>query len=106
MDATVSTPNGGPLRKTVVLTNPSGFHLRPMQAFVELAAKYQSAIRVRRDEQGPVDGKSIWALMSLAAEHGTALTVEVDGPDAPDALEKLVDLLANLETRLKMQQLD
>ena len=102
MDPSVAANNGGPLRRKVVLTNPSGFHLRPMQAFVELATKYQCAIRVRRDELEPVDGKSIWALMSLVAEKGTELVVEVEGPDGPDALEKLVDLLSNLETRMNL----
>jgi hypothetical protein len=47
-----------------------------MQAIAELATKYQCAIRVRairvrRDALEPVDGKSIWALMSLVAEQGT-----------------------------------
>jgi phosphocarrier protein HPr len=106
MDPSVSTPKGGPLRRKVVLTNPSGFHLRPMQAFAELATKYQSAVRVQREAQGAVDGKSIWALMSLAAENGTELTVEVDGPDASDALEKLIELLANLETRVNVSTPD
>jgi phosphocarrier protein HPr len=101
MDPSVSASNG-PLERKVTVTNPSGFHLRPMQAFVELASQYQSAIRVRRDNLGPVDGKSIWALMSLVAEQGTELIVEVDGPDAADALEKLVDLLMNLETRINV----
>jgi phosphocarrier protein HPr len=102
MDPSAAATNGGPLNRKVVLTNPSGFHLRPMQAFVELATKYQCAIRVRRDALDPVDGKSIWALMSLIAEKGTELIVEVDGPDGPDALEKLVDLLTNLETRMNL----
>jgi phosphocarrier protein HPr len=102
MDPSAATSNGGPLQRKVVLTNPSGFHLRPMQAFAELATKYQCAIRVRRDALEPVDGKSIWALMSLVAEQGTELIVEVDGPDGPDALEKLVDLLTNLETRVNL----
>jgi phosphocarrier protein HPr len=101
MDPSVFASNG-PLQRKVVVTNPSGFHLRPMQAFVELATQYQSAIRVRRDDLGPVDGKSIWALMSLVAEKGTELIIEVDGPDAPDALEKLVDLVVNLETRINV----
>jgi phosphocarrier protein HPr len=104
MNPSVAASNGGPLQRRVVLSNPSGFHLRPMQAFVELATKYQSAIRVRRDALDPVDGKSIWALMSLVAEQGAELIVEVDGPDAPDALEKLVDLLTNLETRVNVAE--
>jgi phosphocarrier protein HPr len=96
--------SNGPLRRKVTITNPQGLHLRPMRAFVELAGKYQCAVRVRRDEQEPVDGKSMFSLMLLAAEQGTELIVEVDGPDGADALDKLVDLLTNLETRVNVEE--
>jgi len=74
-----------------------------MRAFVELAAQFHSQVRVQRDEAEPVDGKSIMSLMLLGAEPGTELTVEVDGPDALAALGALVDLLANLETRVDLE---
>jgi len=51
-----------------------------------------------------VDGKSIWALLAVASERGTELVVEVEGPDGPAALEALVDLLANLETRVPVDE--
>ena len=100
MDPSAPNTNGGPLRRKVTLTNANGFHLRPMQAFVELAGRFQSSVRVRNNEQEPVDGKSMFGLMLLAAEKGHELTVEVDGPDAQAALDELVDLLANLATRV------
>jgi phosphocarrier protein len=85
--------NGEPLRRTVKVTNPQGLHMRPMKAFVELANRFQSTVSVSKPQMPPVDGKSAWALLSLAAEEGTELTLEVSGPDETDALNALVELL-------------
>jgi phosphocarrier protein HPr len=103
MTQNAEAPSGGPLRRTVTLTNAQGLHMRPIQAFVELAGKYQCAVRVMRSDRPPVDGKSMLNMMLLGAEKGTELTVEVDGPDGATALDALVDLLANLETRIDLE---
>jgi phosphocarrier protein HPr len=84
--------NGAPLQKRVVITNPQGFHMRPMAAFAQLAARFESSVKVSREGQS-VNGKSILDLMLLAAAQGTELTLEVSGPDAPTALDALVTLL-------------
>ena len=81
-----------PLRHTVLITNPQGLHMRPSAALAELAGRFQSTITVSVDGKS-VNGKSLWDLMLLAAMPNTALTLEVDGPDAPAALEALVALL-------------
>ncbi len=87
--------NGG-LRRTVTVTNPQGLHLRPIQVFVETAAKFQSEIYVRKGNEQRINGKSPIGLLGLGAEQGTELTLEVSGPDEQAALEALVDLLANI----------
>jgi phosphotransferase system HPr (HPr) family protein len=88
--------NGEPARRTVILNNPQGLHMRPMSAFVQLATKFQSRIVVIAREMDPVDGKSMFGLMSLAAEMGTPLIIEAEGPDQDAAAEALAHLLANL----------
>jgi phosphocarrier protein len=40
-----------------------------------------------------VNGKSILGVMTLAAESGAELELELDGPDEKDALEAIVDLV-------------
>jgi phosphotransferase system HPr (HPr) family protein len=102
MDPSAATSAAGPWKRAVTITNPQGFHMRPMRAFVELASQFQCGVRVRRDNQEAVDGKSIMSLLLLGAEQGTELTVEVEGPDGPAALDALVDLLANLESRVEV----
>jgi phosphotransferase system HPr (HPr) family protein len=84
--------NGVPLQHKVVITNPQGFHMRPMAAFAQLASRFESSVKVSREGQS-VNGKSILDLMLLAAAQGTELTLEVVGPDAKDALDALVNLL-------------
>ena len=98
--------NGEPLKQTVLVTNPEGFHMRPMRAFVELAMQFRSQISVQRDEAEPLDGKSMMSLMLLVAEPGTELTVEAEGPDALAAVAALADLLANLESREDVESPD
>jgi phosphocarrier protein HPr len=103
MEHNAEAPSAGPLRRKVRITNAQGLHLRPMRAFVELAAQFHCQVRVQRDEQEPVDGKSMMSLMLLGAEAGTELTVEAEGPEASAALAALVDLLANLESRVDLE---
>jgi phosphotransferase system HPr (HPr) family protein len=84
--------NGEPLEAKVRITSAHGFHIRPMSAFAELANRFASAVSVRK-EQLVVNGKSIWDLMMLGAEQGTELTIRVEGPDAPQALPALVQVI-------------
>ena len=84
--------NGEPLVQKVVISNPQGFHMRPMAAFAQLASRFESSVKVSREGQS-VNGKSILDLMLLAAAQGTELTLEVAGPDAQAALSALVNVL-------------
>ena len=85
--------NTTPLQRKVVITNPNGLHMRPSAAFVQLAERFQSNVTVSHDGK-TANGKSIFDLLFLAAEEGTELTLEADGPDASAALEALAALLA------------
>ncbi len=86
--------NGPMLQQTITITSPRGFHLRPMSAFAQLAARFRSNITVSCEGRTG-NGKSILDLMGLIAQQGSAVTVQVDGPDASVALDALVELLQN-----------
>ena len=64
------TMNADPLRRTVTISNPQGLHMRPMQTFVNTANQYRCSVRVSREGQQAVDGKSMILLLGLAAEAG------------------------------------
>jgi phosphocarrier protein HPr len=83
---------GSTLRQTVLVTNPQGFHMRPVAAFATQALKYPGEVWVIKDDQR-ADGKSPLALLSLFAPAGTELTIEVSGEDAGALLRTLVEIV-------------
>lgn len=84
--------NGCSLSKTVRITDPLGFHMRPKASFARAASGFQSTVRLSWAGQS-ADGKSMLDLMLLAAPQGSEMVVEVSGPDAPAALDALVAVL-------------
>lgn len=78
----------------VTILNKLGLHARPAMSFVDTASGFKSDIQVVKDGQ-IVDGKSIMQLMMLAATAGTRLKIEAEGPDAEQAVEALVKLIAS-----------
>lgn len=85
--------NTVPFQRKVAIVNPNGLHMRPSAAFKELADRFESNITVTHDGKS-VNGKSLWDLLLLAAEYGSELTLEADGPDAHQALDALSQLLS------------
>jgi phosphotransferase system HPr (HPr) family protein len=83
----------GPLRRVVAIANPHGMHVRPAAAFAERASRFASQVRVSLGEKN-VDGKFWPDLLLLEAAGGAQLTLEVEGPDAAEALDALTDQLA------------
>lgn len=78
--------------RTVVVTNPQGLHARPADLFVKLATRFASKVELVKGQER-VDGKSILAILTLAAVAGTRLSIEADGPDAEQALDALAELI-------------
>jgi phosphocarrier protein len=86
--------NGETLRRTVTITDPLGFHMRPLTAFAQRAGQFKSTVTLIKEDQR-VNGKSPLEMMLLAAQQGTELILEVSGPDAAAALDVLAELLAS-----------
>jgi phosphotransferase system HPr (HPr) family protein len=79
--------------RRVTVVNPQGLHARPAHALVTLASRFKSNIEILRDGE-MADAKSILSLLTLAAEHGTQLTIRVQGDDALEALDAVAGLFA------------
>jgi phosphotransferase system HPr (HPr) family protein len=78
--------------KTVTVSNRQGIHARPAHALATLAGSFQANIEIVRN--GVVaDAKSILAIMTLAAEHGSELQLRATGHDARQAIEALEKLI-------------
>ena len=80
------------LHRTVSLVHPQGLHARPAALFVQAAKTFASRITVKKGRK-IVDGKSIMGLLTLAAGRGARISIIADGQDAPEALERLIELV-------------
>jgi phosphotransferase system HPr (HPr) family protein len=80
------------LQRTLSVIHRQGLHARPAALFVQLAKRFASRVTVRKGRK-VVDGKSIMGLLTLAAKHGSRISISVDGSDAPEALEQLTQLV-------------
>jgi len=79
------------LSREVVVGMRQGLHARPADMLAREARRWQSRVELLSDSQR-VDGKSILEVLTLAAEAGTRLVVQVTGPDAAAAIEAIGSL--------------
>ena len=76
------------VQKTVTVVHHQGLHARPAAVFVQVATRFASRITVKKGRK-IVDGKSIMGLLTLAARHGSRISILADGADAREALDRL-----------------
>ena len=79
------------IKRQIRISNKLGLHARASAKLTQLASRFQSGIWIERNGRR-VNAKSIMGVMMLAAGIGSAVELEVEGPDeaaAADALEKL-----------------
>jgi len=82
------------IKKKVTIKNSAGLHARPSAQLVKVAGKYSSDFFIHSYGYR-VNGKSILGVMTLAAEHGAELELEVDGDDEKEAMNAIVELIEN-----------
>ncbi len=84
--------SAGEVSGAFVVAFELGLHARPAGRFVTLAGKFESEVFVARGEEW-VSGTSVLSLLSLAAAHGTRLSIRAVGSDAQEAVAALGALL-------------
>ena len=80
------------LSEKIVIINKLGLHARAAAKFVSTATRFESSVKIAKDER-IVDGKSIMSVMMLAASCGTTVQISTDGPDEEVALQAIKDLI-------------
>ena len=80
--------------KEIQINNKHGIHTRPATVFVENAAKFKSDVFITYNEER-VNGKSIMGLLILAVEPGAIITLETEGQDEQDAMNRYVEIIEN-----------
>ncbi|MFS2158795.1 HPr family phosphocarrier protein [Pseudomonas sp. Pseusp122] len=81
--------------RQITIINKLGLHARAAAKFVGVAGQYSCQIRIGRTPQSMVDGKSIMAVMMLAAGKGTEIHLHTEGEKEQEALDGLVALINN-----------
>ncbi len=84
------------VEKKVRVKNKQGLHARPAALFVQIANKYDSSIKVLKDDQ-IVNGKSIMGILMLAAEKDSEVVLIAEGTDSEEAVRELEILLESDE---------
>jgi len=82
------------IETTVTVMNRAGLHTRPAAMLVKVASKFSSDIYLIRDGF-QINAKSIVGVMTLAAEQGCNLGLEVDGSDETEAINAIKELFAS-----------
>lgn len=76
------------------IVNKLGLHARAASKLVKTTQSFACDIQLKRLEGGPVDAKSIMAVMMLEAVQGTPLELSCDGNDEAAAFAAIEDLVA------------
>ena len=79
----------------ITIINKLGLHARAAAKFVGVASQFSSTVRIGRSAESQVDGKSIMAVMMLAAGKGTTVHLLTEGEDEQAALAALIELINN-----------
>ena len=82
------------IKKKVTVQNAAGIHARPASLIVKEATRFESEFHVHMYGYR-INGKSILGLLTLAAEEGAELELELDGPDEEEAMERIATLFNN-----------
>ena len=79
----------------IEIINKLGLHTRASAKFVGVAGRFPCQIRAGRTPESMVDGKSIMAMMMLAAGKGTRIHLKTEGEQEEEAMNALVALINN-----------
>lgn len=77
-----------------IVSNDKGIHTRPATELVRCASLFKSEIFLSYRKMR-VNAKSILGILLLAASRGAKVKIEADGPDAQEAIDRLIALAAN-----------
>lgn len=81
------------LLKKVIIINKLGLHARASAKLTRLANQFQSEVWLTRNGRR-VNAKSIMGVMTLAANQGSTVEIEVTGADEDEALQALTTLIS------------
>jgi phosphotransferase system HPr (HPr) family protein len=82
-----------PESSEAAITLAGDLHARPAGSLAIAAAKFASAVELTAGDSN-ADAKSVLSVMGLGATSGQQVTVTATGPDAPQAVAAIIEILA------------
>lgn len=79
----------------ITIINKLGLHARAAAKLVGVAGRFPCQVRLGRTPESLVDGKSIMAVMMLAAGKGTSIHLSTSGEQEDEALTAVIELINN-----------
>ena len=80
--------------RKVVISNPTGLHLRPAGLFCKAAEEFCCSVKFRTDK-GISSAKSVLSVLGSCIKTGDELEFICEGPDEEEALKEVVELVKN-----------
>lgn len=80
------------MRREVEILNELGLHARPAAEFVRAVQKYTCEVTICKGEE-TFSASSILEVLSANLDCGARVTLEAEGDDAEEALNRLSELL-------------
>ncbi|MBD5423178.1 MAG: HPr family phosphocarrier protein [Mycoplasma sp.] len=81
---------------TAKVIDPIGLHARPASELIKIASSFTSDIKIiAKGKEG--NAKSIMNIMALGIKKDDEITIEANGADADQAIEKLKSELSKLK---------
>lgn len=78
--------------RKVVVSNPTGLHLRPAGLFCKTAVEFRCSVMFRTNK-GESNAKSVLSVLGACVKCGDELEIICDGEDEKQALETMVALV-------------
>ncbi len=82
------------LLSKVKVKNRLGIHTRPATVIVQLLQNCQSQVTFTY-KQETINAKSILSILMLAARKNSVITIDVEGEDAEQVMQKLTEAFDN-----------
>ncbi len=79
----------------ITIINKLGLHARAAAKFVGVASRFPCQVRLGRSADSLIDGKSIMAVMMLAAGKGTPIHLYTEGEQDEEAMGAVIELINN-----------
>lgn len=80
--------------RTATIVNKLGLHIRPSRQFSALARSWNAEVTVKNQDRVAAADSQLDLLMLVASE-GTVLEITAKGPQAEEAVDSLVKLIAD-----------